>query len=76
MTYFFVVSFDFSFFYPLSNAFSNPNVGASIRSDKTVASKIDQNISAITTLIALYGYQYKSILAAKVPSIITMKWVR
>jgi hypothetical protein len=41
--------------------------------DNKVAKITDQNISDIVMYIAEYGYQYKSILLANVPLIITIK---
>ena len=41
--------------------------------DNIVAKITDQNISDIVMYIAEYAYQYKSILLANVPLIITIK---
>lgn len=41
-----------------------------------VATMTDQNISDIDMYMAEYGYQYKSILLAKAPLIMTTKCIR
>lgn len=70
-------SFYFTYFFlslpPWNRIFYRPRVGAYTSSESTAANMTDQKISDITILMAEYGYQYKSILPAKVPPIITIK---